>query len=125
MQLPWAPKSELSYKSPPPILLVSYADQPVAELKRIDGKYSFRYLDAFRELNLSPLPGLPPTNGETLHDELPLFFKERLPDLRRPEINHWLYLHPKVDRNDDLQLLGALGAHSITDSFVLSRLRAA
>lgn len=119
MEFPWARRSQMSYKSPPPTLLVSYAGRAVAELKRINGKYSFRYLDAFRELNLSPLPGL--ESGESLHDELPLFFKERLPDLRRPEVNKWLHANPSVDRNDELQLLGALGAHSITDSFVLTR----
>ena len=121
MEFPWAPKSKMSYKSPPPILLVLYRDRAVAELKRVNGKYAFRYLDGFRELNLSPLPGLAPDSGESFHDELPLFFKERLPDLRRPEISRWLYLHPEIDRSDELQLLGALGAHSITDSFVLSR----
>jgi hypothetical protein len=109
----------------PPTLLVHYANRAVAELKRVEGKYSFRYLDAFREMNLSPFPGLPNISGEALLDELPLFFKERLPDLRRPEINYWLYMNPKIDRNDDLQLLGELGAPSITGSFVLSRLRAA
>ncbi|WP_396127191.1 HipA N-terminal domain-containing protein [Edaphobacter bradus] len=110
----------MSYKTPPPTLLVSYDGRVVAELKKVDRKYSFRYLDAFQEMNLSPLPGLPQKSGESLHDELPLFFKERLPDLRRPEISSWLQAHPSVDRNDDLQLLGALGAHSITDSFVIS-----
>lgn len=118
---PWASKSQMSYKSPPPTLLVSYAGSVVAELKKINQKYSFRYLDAFKEMNLSPLPGLPQKDGESLHDELPLFFKERLPDLRRPEISSWLNTHPAINRNDDLQLLGALGSHSITDSFVISR----
>jgi HipA N-terminal domain len=121
MEFPWAPKSKMSYKSPPPILLVSYGDRAVAELKRVNGKYVFKYLEAFQELNLSPLPGLVPESGEIVHEELPLFFKERLPDLRRPEINRWLLLHPEIDRSDELQLLGVLGAHSITDSFVLSR----
>jgi HipA-like protein len=121
MNLPWASKSQMLYKSPPPTLLVSYAGKVVAELKRVGGKYSFRYLDAFQEMNLSPLPGLLQKAGESLHDELPLFFKERLPDLRRPEVSSWLQANPSVDRNDELQLLGALGAHSITDSFVISR----
>jgi hypothetical protein len=120
MQFPWASKSQMSYKSPPPALQVSYAGRAVAELKRVDRKYSFRYLEAFKEMNLSPLPGLPYVSGEALYDDLPVFFKERLPDLRRPEVSSWLHAHPSVDRNDDLQLLGALGAHSITDSFVIS-----
>jgi hypothetical protein len=121
MEFPWAFKSQMQYKSPPPTLLVSYDKRVVAELKRAGRKYSFCYLDSFQEMNLSPLPGLPYQRGESLHDELPLFFKERLPDLRRPEINSWLHAHPYVDRNDDLQLLGALSSHSITDSFVISR----
>lgn len=119
MPFHWAPK--MSYQSPPPTLLVSYANQTVAELKRVEGKYLFRYLEAFKILNLSPLPGLPQLDGESKHDELPLFFKERLPDLRRPEISNWLRNNPSVDINDDLQLLGTLGARSITDSFVLFR----
>jgi hypothetical protein len=121
MEFPWASKSQMLYKSPPPTLLVSYAGRVVAELKRVDRKYSFCYLDAFQEMNLSPLPGLPQKSGESLHDELPLFFRERLPDLRRPEIRGWLQAHPSINRNDDLQLLGALGSHSITDSFVISQ----
>jgi HipA-like protein len=121
MEFPWPSKSRMSYKSPPPTLLVSYAGKTVAELKKVNGKYLFKYLDAFRELNLSPLPGLPQVNEESKHDDLPLFFKERLPDLRRPEISNWLRNNPQIDINDDLQLLGALGARSITDSFVLVR----
>jgi len=109
----------MTYKSPPPTLLVSYADHHVAELKKVKGKYLFRYLEAFKALNLSPLPGLPQVDGESVHDELPLFFKERLPDPRRPEINDWLRKNPSVDPNDDLYLLAVLGTRSITDSFVL------
>jgi HipA-like protein len=121
MYNPWTSMSKMDYKSPPPTLLISYAGNAVAELKRSGRKYSFRYLGAFQEMNLSPLPGLPYAAEETLHDELPSFFKERLPDLRRPEIRSWLNANPSVDRNDDLQLLGALGSRSITDSFIISR----
>lgn len=120
MQFPWTPNSRMSYKSPPPTLLVSYAGKIVAELKKVNGKYLFRYLDAFREMNLSPLPGISQENEVSEHSELPRFFKERLPDLRRPEISNWLRQNPQIDTNDDLQLLAALGARSITDSFLLS-----
>lgn len=119
MKFPWAHSSQMSYNSPPPTLLISYAGNPVAELKRVNGKYVFRYLPAFVEMNLSPLPGLHHPSQESV--ELPLFFKERLPDLRRPEIRNWLSANSHIDRNDDLQLLGALGAHSITDSFVITK----
>ena len=120
MQFPWASNSRMTYKSPPPTLLVSYAGQHVAELKKVKGKYVFRYLEAFRKLNLSPLPGLPQADGEASYDELPLFFKERLPDLRRPEISNWLRAN-NVDPTDELLLLGTLGTRSITDSYVLVR----
>lgn len=90
-------------------------------MKKVNGKYQFRYMDAFREMNLSPLPGLSQGNEVSVHDELPRFFKERLPDLRRPEISNWLRQNPQIDINDDLQLLAALGARSITDSFFLFR----
>src|ERR1700722_12238100 len=103
---PWASKSKMSFTTPPPTLLVSYNGEVVAELRRVGKQYSFRYRDSFRELRLSPLPGLPDTNREFLSDELPLFFKERLPDQRRPEVSLWLNTNPHVDRYDDLQLLG-------------------
>jgi hypothetical protein len=109
----------MSYKTPPPTLLVSYADQDVAQLKKVKGKYLFRYLEAFNTLNLSPLPGLPRGEGEASYDELPLFFKERLPDPRRPEISDWLRKNPSIDPEDDLLLLSVLGTRSITDPFVL------
>jgi len=64
MKFPWASNSRMLYKSPPPTLLVSYADQNVAELKKANGKYLFRYLEAFKTLNLSPLPGLPQAEEE-------------------------------------------------------------
>jgi HipA-like protein len=118
---PWASKSKMSFTTPPPTLLVSYNGTVVAELKRVDKKYSFRYRDSFKELQLSALPGLPYRSDAVLCDELPLFFKERLPDQRRPEVALWLNQNPQVNRNDDLQLLGTLGAHSITDSFVITQ----
>jgi HipA-like protein len=108
----------MSYKTPPPTLLVSYADQNVAELKKVKGKYLFRYLEAFKVLNLSPLPGLPQAEGDVSYDALPLFFKERLPDPRRPEISDWLRKN-QIDPDDDLLLLSVLGTRSITDPFVL------
>ena len=123
MQFPWASNSRMMYKSPPPTLLVSYAGQHVAELKKVKGKYLFRYLEAFKRLNLSPLPGLPQAVGASEYhecDELPLFFKERLPDPRRPEIAAWL-LANEIDSTDELLLLGTLGTRSITDPFVLVR----
>jgi hypothetical protein len=106
------------HKSPPPTLFVSYQHQPVAELKKEGGKFLFRYLEPFFTLGLAPLPGLAPNRIFVSFAGLPAFFKERLPDLRRPEIRQFIREN-NIDENDELQMLSCLGAHSITDSFEL------
>ena len=106
------------YKSPPPTLVVSYQHQPVAELKKEEGKFVFRYLEPFFTLGLAPLPGLAPKREFVSFISLPAFFRERLPDLRRPEIRQFIR-ERNIDENDELQMLSCLGAHSITDSFEL------
>jgi HipA-like protein len=106
------------HKTPPPTLFVSYQRQPVAELRKEDGKFFFRYLEPFFNLELAPLPGLAPNRQFVSFVALPAFFKERLPDLRRPEIKQFSREH-NIDENDELQMLSCLGAHSITDSFEL------
>jgi hypothetical protein len=97
-----------------------YGDTPVAELKKEDGKFLFRYFAEFFLLNLSPLPGLAPTKGSgyAVFDGLPPFFSERLPDTRRPEVRQWI-IDRRIDENDELLMLSSLGARSITDPFEL------
>jgi HipA-like protein len=107
------------HKSPPPTLFVSYQKQPVAELKKEGGKFFFRYLEPFFTLDLAPLPGLAPSRDLVSFTALPAFFKERLPDLRRPEIKQFIREN-NIDENDELKMLSCLGAHSITDSFELT-----
>jgi hypothetical protein len=112
------------YKTPPPTLLVFYQDTHVAELQEFaEGGYLFRYLPAFREMNLAPFPGLSPDRGDILFSELPAFFHERLPDMRRPEIQE-LVLRSGIPETDKLRLLAQLGSHAITDPFEF-RLKAA
>jgi HipA-like protein len=108
----------LGYSTPPPTLIVQYQQHPVAELKKEGGKFFFRYLEPFFSLDLAPLPGLAPNRQFVSFVGLPAFFKERLPDLRRPEIRQYIRDH-NIDENDELQMLSCLGAHSITDSFEL------
>ncbi|MGC1297380.1 MAG: HipA N-terminal domain-containing protein [Alloacidobacterium sp.] len=127
MQHPWTRNSRMRYKTPPPTLLVFYENELVAELQKAKKGYLFKYLQAFWDRNLSTLPGISVGSGEDYSEfnELPSFFRERFPDMRRPEIQHWLKRNPDVDCNDDLQRLGTLGAHSIVDSFELRRPSAA
>lgn len=121
MSTNWIPR--LGYKNtpPPPTLSVLYHGRAVAEMKKERGKFLFRYLDAFFISGLSPLPGLPPKREFVSFVELPAFFKERLPDVRRPEIKQYIRENG-INEKDELEMLGCLGAHSITDSYEL-RLR--
>jgi HipA-like protein len=105
-------------KSPPRRLELLFADKVVGELTcQRDGKYCFKYLSAFTEMNLAPLPGLSLSGEHTSYDLFP-FFAERIPELRRPEIREWLRQN-KVDESDKMTLLQTLGRRSVTDSFVL------
>lgn len=104
------------YKTPPPTLLVLYRDVLVAELQEFaQGGYLFRYLPSFQQMSLSPFPGLP-LGKDSLFEELPAFFQERLPDMRRPEIRE-LVAKTGIPEGEKLRLLATLGSHAITDPF--------
>jgi HipA-like protein len=104
--------------TPPPRIEVLFQGEAVAELSRgRDGKYLFRYLPAFVEKKLFALPGLP-LGKDHVSLELFPFFRERVPELCRPEILHWLR-NQDLQTTDQMALLGALGKRSVTDSFEL------
>jgi HipA-like protein len=100
---------------------VLYEDVPVAELRfdRSSQEYVFTYLDKFAEMGLKKLPELP-FGQEHRRTDLFRFFKERIPDLCRPEVAGWLQQHA-MNKNDQFELLTALGSKSVTDSFQLRR----
>jgi hypothetical protein len=102
---------------------VLYQGERVAELQQFVEGYVFRYLPAFQQLKLSPFPGLSPDRGDLPFEELPAFFQERLPDMRRPEIREQIK-QGRISPDDKLQLLATLGSHAITDPFEF-RLQAA
>jgi HipA-like protein len=104
------------YKTPPPTLHVLFQDVLVAELQSFaGGGYLFRYMPAFHDMSLSPFPGLPP-GKDLLFEELPAFFQERLPDIRRPEVRE-LVEKSGISKENKLQLLASFGSHAITDPF--------
>jgi HipA-like protein len=108
------------HKGPPPTLQVIYLDTVVAELtKKISSTgtiYAFRYLPAFKTLNLAPLPGLPYSEATRESHDLWPFFAERIPDARRPEVKA-LMNAKQLDPDDEFRLLAELGSRSITDPF--------
>jgi hypothetical protein len=102
------------YHQPPPTLKILFEGRPVAELKREAPGYRFRYFDLFSNLGLKPFPGLP--LGEEYKGPLPLYFRERLPDIRRADVKR-LVKQFNIPTDDELLLLGTLGRHTITDPF--------
>ena len=106
------------YKTPPPTLLVLYQAIRVAELEKYPQGYVFRYLPAFHQLNLLAFPGLAPGRGDIPSEELPVFFQERLPDMKRPEIQARIR-QLQISPDDTLRLLVELGSHAVTDPFEL------
>lgn len=108
------------YSSPPPKLQVFFRGTQVAELRRHRDSYVFRYLEAFKQLALAPFPGLPDVSQakEYISAELPRFFAERIPDVRRPEIREWIR-RERIPEHDELAMLAALGRISVTDPFEL------
>lgn len=107
------------YAAPPPHLQVSLGDRQIGELERREGRF-FRYLAAFRELRLSPIPGFPDVDRKDpyVSDQLFAFFRERLPDRNRPEIQELIKTR-HVPEDDELQLLAELSRRSVTDPFEL------
>jgi hypothetical protein len=105
-----------AYKEPPPTLLIFYHDRQVAELEEDPKGYVFRYLPEFRHMNLTPFPGLPADQSESFFYQLPTYFQERLPDLRRPEIREYM-LRNEISADSKLQLLAELSSHTVTDPF--------
>lgn len=119
---------ELKYKyaTPPPTLLVFFNDKQVAELQKDRGRFVFRYLEAFSEMRLSPIPGFPDLSSNHVYnsDHLFPFFSERIPDRSRPEIQQ-LIKRLQLRQDDELQLLSELSRHSVTDPFELKLARTA
>jgi hypothetical protein len=106
------------YTTPPPTLKLLYQGAQVAELRREDrgGLFHFRYLPGFKEKGLEPLPGLPVGGDDYKGPEMPLYFRERLPDIRRADVQR-LVVQFGIPTDDELLLLATLGKHTITDPF--------
>lgn len=108
------------HKGPPPTLQILFRGTLVAELSKTkqNGQpvYTFKYLPAFKQEKLAALPGLPFSDAPLESSELWPYFAERIPDARRPEIQALMKVM-RLSEYDDIRLLAALGAHSITDPF--------
>jgi HipA-like protein len=106
--------------TPPPKLFVIFASKAIGELTEQKGFYCFRYLPAFAELNLSPIPGFPDVEITYKSASLFPFFSERIPDKRRPEIAR-LLKERNLEQATPFELLVQLGANSATNPYLLSQ----
>lgn len=113
-----------SFSEPPPRLGVFFGPTEIAELTIEDGQYVFRYLPGFKSVNLSPLPGFTDVAKVYRSPQLWPFFRERIPDPRRPEIHELMQREGLTDASE-LELLGRLGARAITDPFEFRLLKVA
>jgi HipA-like protein len=106
----------LQYSSPLCTVQIMEAGTPVAELSRQQGRYLFRYLNAFKTRGLPPLPGLPDLEEVYEAAELFPYFEERIPDTRLPQIRDWI-TRQGLPVDDKLTLLAVLGRKVVTDGY--------
>jgi HipA-like protein len=119
---------QLRHKHAPrlPSLQVFFGDRQIAELEKREGCYFFHYLDTFRDLSLSAIPGFPDVDRKEpyVSKQLFPFFRERIPDRTRPEIQE-LMKRLGVPEDDELRLLAELSRRSVTDPFELKLVNSA
>lgn len=102
-------------------VLVQYGASPIGELRREDTEFVFSYLPGFFDSGLNALPDFPePKRGKKYRSShLWPFFANRIPDLRRDDVKELLRT-TGVKRNDELELLVALGRETINNPFYLT-----
>lgn len=106
----------LQYSSPLSTVQIMYGETAVAELSRQQGRYLFRYLEAFKERGLTPLAGLPDLDEIYESAELFPYFEERIPDTRLLAVRQWIE-RQGLPVDDKLTLLAVLGRKVVTDCY--------
>ena|SRR5579862_1983255 len=104
-----------------PRVLVQYGTVPIGELTRARRDFVFSYLPGFFSTELKALPDFPePRAGKKYRSEhLWPFFANRIPDLRREDIQE-LMKKNRLRESDQIELLLALGRETINNPFHLT-----
>ena len=102
-------------------VLVQYGASPIGELRRENADFVFSYLPGFFDSELNALPDFPESKPGKKYRSSHLwpFFANRIPDLRRDDVKELLRT-TGVKRNDELELLVALGRETINNPFYLT-----
>ena len=105
-----------------PHVLVQYGTVPIGELRRGRRRdFVFSYLPGFFSTDLKALPDFPnPEMGKQYRSEhLWPFFANRIPDLRRDDVQE-LMKKNRLRTSDELELLLTLGRETINNPFHLT-----
>jgi HipA-like protein len=96
-----------------------YGNVVVGYLHHKDGKWTFKYSDAFkRSQALRPIVDFPDVNKDYQEESLWPFFASRIPSLENPHVKQRLATE-KVSEKDEAGLLRLFGYRTITNPLEL------
>ena len=99
--------------------LLRYRNLDVGHLSLHDGKWHFKYDDAFREkVGVCPIMDFPNLDKHYESDVLWPFFVVRIPGLGQPAIQR-VIRKEKLDGRNEAQLLKRFGKTTIANPFIL------
>jgi HipA-like protein len=99
-------------------ILVQYHAASIGELRREGEQFVFSYLPAFFDTELKPIPDFPDPRKTYHNTHLWPFFANRIPDLRREDVQEFLR-ERRLKETDKFDLLLALGRETINNPFQL------
>jgi hypothetical protein len=98
--------------------ILQYKNLQVGVLYTENGQWHFKYADAFKNSNLSPIVGFPRIDVEYTSQELWPYFAYRIPSIKQPAIRDIVLLE-KLDPKNESEMLKRFGRHTITTPFEL------
>ena len=99
-------------------ILVQYRATSIGELRKEGDEFVFSYLPAFFDANLKPIPDFPDPKRTYHNAHLWPFFANRIPDLRRDDVQVFLK-ERQLKESDKFGLLLTLGRETINNPFQL------
>jgi len=100
-------------------MTLKYKELTIGELTFADGVWTFIYSDDFKaQSEVRPLFDFPNVDKVYVSGKLPVFFKIRIPSLKRKSIQE-IIKKKKINAKDELELLKVFGYKSICNPFLL------
>ncbi|HHM20833.1 MAG TPA: hypothetical protein ENJ20_02310 [Bacteroidetes bacterium] len=118
----WKPESQQTIHAPQDVsanFKLTWRTLEIGTLSLKDGKWSFKYSDAFKKQDIiKPLPDFPDIDKVYNSDELYPFFVLRLPGTGQPKVKETIEKE-KIDPDNEAELLRRFGKRTIANSFIL------